>query len=104
MNKQQKLLQDSITDNAVSVINMIKNGSRPNKPELIDGELVQVMAKLLNHRASVARQDGWDGWYAASECTTDHLRKLLDHHVKQGSMVNVALLASMIHVRSHGLA
>ena len=64
----------------------------------IDNIMLEGMYNLMNVKLMKSRKKGKGGWWT-EECPVEYLEALLAENLEKGDMVDVAILAGMIHMK-----
>lgn len=68
--------------------------------EKADKELVEHTVCLMESKLSKKREEGYGGWHKFDECNNKYLLEKLNKNFKQGDLLDVINLASMILCRT----
>lgn len=66
--------------------------------EFMDNDLVSSVKKAMEEKLELSRDNGRGGWWT-KECSTEHLKRLLQDQIAKGDMCDVMNLAAMIYYR-----
>lgn len=76
-----------------------------SKPlEHVDNKAVVAIADLMISKLAKQRAKGYGGWDVRSQCSQEHLVKLLRDHVEKGDPVDVANFCAMLSFREERIS